>query len=238
MRTSYIYRIAIFCAGLGLVSGAASAGSFSFTGTFNTDDELHVFSFVAGPGSAILRTWGYAGGTNANGQLIAPGGFDPVLSLFGPDSTLQASTPLEVTNNDGAPGTVPQDPTTFAAFDSFIDTATAILNTPLIAGQTYFLVLTENDNVPFGPSSTFGDGFSEQGLGDFTGPNFGCGAGPFCDQTVNQRNGDWAVDITGVNSAQDLNATPEPGSLWLAGCAMAVIVAVRRRKVSSVGQPG
>lgn len=227
MRSYPLYNVFIFCAGLGLASGTASAAAFSFQGTFATDDQKEIFSFVAGPGGAVLRTWGYAGGTNANGDNVSSGGFDPILSLFGPGLLLQASTPLLASVNDGA--SVAIDPSTGAGFDSFIDTA----GTPAIAlipGETYFVVLTESDNSPLGvPSGTFGDGFSEEGQGNFTGALYGCGSGQFCDLNSNQRDGHWAVDITGVDSVQNLTATPEPGSFWLFGCAGALATVVRRR---------
>src|SRR5437868_14718404 len=109
MRSYSWYKIFVFCAGLGLASGTASAAAFSFQGNFSADDQKEIFSFVAGPGSAVLRTWGYAGGTNANGDLVPAGGFDPVLSLFGPGPLL-SSAPLLVINENGD-GNVRADPT-------------------------------------------------------------------------------------------------------------------------------
>jgi hypothetical protein len=40
---------------------------------------IHQFS------NANFRSYGYAGGTNADRRLITPGGFDPILTLFDPD---------------------------------------------------------------------------------------------------------------------------------------------------------
>ena len=196
MRIQNLYHAFVFCVGLGLASGTASAGSFSFEGMFNTDDQNQIFTFVAGPGRAIFQTWGYAGtgaGTNAQGQTIAPGGFDPVLSLFGPGATLQSSTPL-LTSNDNGGMNVLADPVSGEHFDSFIDTATVPIT--LVAGQTYYLVLTESPSTP--NSGTFGGGFSGDGQGNYTGVIFGCGSPAFCDVDGFQRNGNWAVDITGV----------------------------------------
>jgi hypothetical protein len=54
MRLGNNCAIFALCTLLGAVSGTASAASLSFTGTFAGDDQLEIFSFVAGPGSAIL----------------------------------------------------------------------------------------------------------------------------------------------------------------------------------------
>jgi hypothetical protein len=225
MRISGFYRAAVLCAGMGLVSGIASADNFSFTGMFSTDDQLQIFSFVAGSGPAILQTWGYAGGTNADGQLIAEGGFDPVLSLFGPGPTLMPTTLLLATNDNGG-SNVPADSVSGEQFDSYINTSAPPVT--LIPGATYFLVLTESPSSPNG--GTYGAGFSGDGQGDYTAGLYGCNPGPFCDADGNQRTGDWAVDISGVTSAQEFSNAPEPGSLWLLGSAMAGLVLYRRRR--------
>jgi len=191
-------------------AGTAAVGAnFSFTGTFSQDDQLEIFKFTSTGGVAVLQTWGYAGGTNAGGQSISAGGFDPILSLFGPGATLVASTPLIAQNNDGAG--VATDPATGFAFDSF-------LTASLSAGQTYFLVLSQFDNFANGP--TFGGGFSEQGNGNFTPGAFGCGGTSFCDNGADQRNGNWSVDITGnVTAASDTTGAPEPRYTLFLGAA-------------------
>src|SRR3954464_13851032 len=88
-----------------LFSSIAAAANFSFTGTFAKDDDLQIFLFTAPSTDVLLRTWGYAGGTNINGQVIPPGGFDPILSLYDATGGLGALSPLIDTNDDGAPGT-------------------------------------------------------------------------------------------------------------------------------------
>jgi hypothetical protein len=202
-----------------LCSVAASATDFSFTGTFSQDDQLEIFQFTAPSSSVLLRTWSYAGGTNAAGTLIAPGGFDPVLSLFDATAGLVASSPLEATNDDGAGVAV--DPATGNAFDSLLQ-----INT-LLVGNTYVLVLSQSGNFAFGP--TFGDGFSQQGTGNFTPGMFGCGGTSFCDVSAAQRTGAWAVDIAGVGAASDLTV-PEPGSMTLLTTAIACLLLLRRKK--------
>src|SRR5215467_15619437 len=70
---------ALFC--LCLSTGISSANNFSFVGVFSQDDQLEFFMFTAPSANVTVRTWGYAGGTNADGQLISAGGFDPILSV-------------------------------------------------------------------------------------------------------------------------------------------------------------
>ena len=221
MRSNAFRVFALACC---LSAGVASAGNISFTGTFSHDDQLEIFLFTALSSSFTAETWSYAGGTNAAGHTIAAGGFDPVLSLFDASGGLSAISPLVKTNDDGAAAAI--DLTTGNAFDSILTVGT------LNAGHTYALVLSENDNLAYGP--TYGDGFSQSGNGDFTAAEFGCsGSGPFCDAGADQRTGNWAVDINGVRSAVDTSAggtTPEPGTVPLLTAGLVGLALLRRRR--------
>ena len=72
-------------------------------------------------------------------------------------------------------------------------------------------------------------------MGNFTAGEFGCGGtDPFCDATSPQRNGSWAVDITGVRDATDItnaggSAVPEPSSMLLLCTALTSLALLRRR---------
>ncbi len=217
-----VFRLAV--ASGCLLATAASAANISFTGVFSGDDQLEVFLFTAPTAGFTARTWSYAGGTNAANQPISAGGFDPVLSLFNATGGLVAGSLLVAANDDGAG--VATDPSTGNAFDSLLAIST------LSPGNTYPLVLSESDNLAFGP--TYGDGFSQTGNGNFTPGEFGCGGtAPFCDAGVDQRNGTWAVDIDGVGSAQDITAggtTPEPGPALLLSAGLAGLAVLRRRR--------
>jgi hypothetical protein len=220
-------RVGIVTLAFCLSIGVATAGNFSFTGIFTQDDQLELFQFTAPSASLVVQTWGYAGGTNANGQVIAAGGFDPILSVFDATGGLLPSSLLVDTNNDGAG--VATDPTTGNAFDSLL-----ALNA-LSPGGTYVLVLSQSDNLAIGP--TYGDGFSQTGAGNFTAGEFGCGGTAFCDATPAQRNGSWAVDIAGVRDAVDITnnggggaTAPEPSSMLMLCTSLTSLALFRRRR--------
>lgn len=75
-----------------ICTGTGSAASFfSFNGNFTADDNVQLFNLSVGATSNVeFRTWSYAGGTNAAGQVIPEGGFDPILALFGSTGALFA----------------------------------------------------------------------------------------------------------------------------------------------------
>jgi hypothetical protein len=214
--TPSLLALALGCT---LLAATAPAASFSFTGSFTQDDDSRLFQFnLAAPSTVTLRTYGYAGGVNSANQIIAAGGFDPLLTLFvgtGP-TAFQLST-----NNDGGCSSVGTDPNTNTCWDAYLQ----IVN--LTAGS-YTLVLTQNDNFPGG---LLADAFSRFGEGNFTAGAFGGFPGPFVDANPAQRTGFWAVDILGVSSAVDTAsaAIPEPSSLVLLGGGALLLLARRRR---------
>ena len=165
----------------------ALGADFSFIGAFAQDDERRQFTFTVNrPGTVLIRTWSYAGGVNSTGAQIEAGGFDPSLSLFDSTGLLLA------TNRDGGCGKVAADPVTASCWDAFVAA-------PLPTGR-YELVLTESENTPFGPH--LADPFVYDGAGNFTGaPGIAAPAG-FWDFSPNRRNNSYALDISGVDSAQ------------------------------------
>ena len=92
----------------------ATPTNYSFTGNLANDDQVQFFTFsVAAPSTVVLRTWSYAGGTNAAGQLIAAGGFDPILALFD-------GSGLRINQNDDGGGAVAADPVTGTHYDTYL----------------------------------------------------------------------------------------------------------------------
>jgi len=199
------HTILHLCVVAALVSSAFAA-DFSFTGTFAQDDEQRQFTLTLNQsGTVRLRTWSWAGGVNSTGARIDGGGFDPSLSLFDSTGLMLA------TNRDGGCGRVGADRVTTWCWDAFI----AI---PLPPGA-YILVLTEAENTARGPY--LADSFVYDGAGNFTAaPSINSPAG-FWDPSLNRRNNFYAVDISGVDSAQlplvaAIGALVNSGS-WQAG---------------------
>jgi hypothetical protein len=212
---------ALFC--LCVSAGVAGAATFSFAGTFTHDDQLTVFLFTAPSASVTVRTWSYAGGTDAAGLPVVAGGFDPILSVFDATGGLTAGSLLLGANNDGVGVAADLG----NAFDSLL------VIPGLSAGGTYAVVLSQNDNSANGP--VFGSGFARDGQGNFTPNAFGCLGTSFCDVAANQRNGNWEVDILGVGSAsiQGAATTPEPTSILLSAAGIAGLALRRRRAARS-----
>ena len=137
-----------------LASGAASAvpTNFSFTGNLDGDNAYQTFAFsVAADSNVTMRTWSWAGGTNAAGQSIAAGGFDPILSVF------NATTGIKVgDNDDGGCGLVAQYDT--VCWDTYLDLS-------LSAGD-YVVAVSQFSNFAGG---TLDAPFTGQGLENFNG---------------------------------------------------------------------
>lgn len=208
----------IFISFLLIASLQASAANLSFRGISAQDNSVQLFTFnVAAPSSVTVRTYSYAGGTNAAGLSIPEGGFDTYLTLFTSGGAL-------IGDNDDAPG-VPPSPITGSAYD-------ALLTQTLPAGS-YTLALTQFDNFAIGP--TLSAGFLEAANPTFT-RFFGCSNGSFCDIDGNNRTNAWAVDFLNVSSATGpggpLEPVPEPSSaaITLAGISLATAAWLRRSR--------
>ncbi len=211
----------------GVFAAAGMADDFSFTGTFTQDDNVQQFNFAVGaPSTVTLRTYSYAGGTNAAGQVIPRGGFDPILALFDGAGNLLNQ------NDDGGCGKVPADSGTGMCWDTYLQSG--------LAPGNYSVTVMEYDNFANGPN--LANGFTEQGNGNFT-PQIAsnCQAAQFCDVSGvspwNQRDSHWAFDILNVASATEVvpsgppaNSVPEPGTLTaLALAGLSVVLHKRRR---------
>ena len=149
-------KAALAAATLALALGSVSAwaANLSFTGTLGGDNDVQFFTFtLAADSDVTLRTWSYAGGINAAGSAISPGGFDPIVHVF---FGTGAGALLIGINDDGLGVAI--DPATGEAFDSLLE----LFSLP--AG-TYTVALTEFANFAIGP--TLGDGFLGSGVTGF-----------------------------------------------------------------------
>ena len=210
---SKLLCMAAAAAALALYSTSAQALDVSFTGSLAADDSVQLFNFSVGaPSSVTLRTYSYAGGVQANGNVVSAGGFDPILALFDGAGNF-------IDQNDDGSG-VPIDPSTGNAFDTLLTTS------PLAAGN-YTVAVMEYDNFANGP--TLADGFTRDGQGNFTHTAFGaCAYAAFCDVDGNGRTSNWAFDILNVSSAAlvdgapgNVSAVPIPAALPLLMSALA-----------------
>lgn len=203
-------RVAVFAAAAILYAGSASATDVSFTGSFATDDTVQLFNFSVGALSTVsLRSYSYAGGTQANGNVVPAGGFDTILALF------DATGHLITQNDDGAG--VPADPVTGAHFDTFLQSS--------LAAGNYTVSVMEYNNFANGPN--LANGFVRDGQGNFTAA-YGCAAAMFCDVGGHNRTNQWAFDILNVSDAVlvdrvpgNVSAVPIPAALPLLMSALA-----------------
>lgn len=174
-----------------LASQSAMAANFSFTGTFSSDTDVQFFNFSLATDSttAVINTLSLNGGTNLAGATIAPGGFDPYLAIF-----------------DASTGDVKFDTSTKAGgTEAVISNTDPYFYGTLLAGS-YILALTQYDNVVAG--ANLSDGFAND-WGLYTPPS----------TLFNGLTGNWAVDMSFVDSASMDSPlpTPETSSLLLVG---------------------
>jgi hypothetical protein len=135
------------------LAAPAAAADFSFVGTLANDDEVLLFNFNVGSTSLVtLRTYSYAGGTNAAGDTIARGGFDPILSLYNSAGERIGQ------NDDGGFPLVPFDSVSGNPWDTYFQSS--------LAAGAYTVAVTQFEN--FAPNH-LSDPFPGSGQSFFGG---------------------------------------------------------------------
>lgn len=204
----------------------AMASTIDFTGTFTSDDQVNYYDLTVGSTSTVtLETFSYGGSTATNPATPA-GGFLPVISLFAANGAFLGSSD---TNGVCGAGQFP-DPTTGYCGDAFLQENN-------LAAGTYFAALSEFPNVPNTPNIS--NGFLFAGMPNATGDVCDVSGGMFLD-SLNfnsqggcvQRDGNFALDISGASGASQTTGTPsavpEPTTLFLTAPVLAWFT-VRRR---------
>jgi hypothetical protein len=209
MRHVHLRLLLLVSAMCLLMSAPANCAtaSLSLTGSLPSPQSAFQQTFTLdAPATLRIVTWSFGGGTNAAGQVIPAGGFDPLVALFSgpptPSIVLNAGIPAAdadtLTNfvgNCPPAGTVMIGTGVGSAVCG--DDALVIMNVP--AG-IYTLVLTDANYIPFavdpGPptSSLLSDGFLDLTAGVFQTCNT-TSNGTTCITPANR----FAVDIVDTN---------------------------------------
>jgi hypothetical protein len=199
-----VVRCGPVMAAICLLSATASGqiSSLSYTGTLASPQSAFEVTFtLSAPDTVTFRTWGFGGGTNAAGNIIPAGGFDPLIALFRglpvsatiyvdgsgnplADADNLLNAPWSFAGNCPAAGTV--------AIGANKDCGDDQMSVALPAG-TYTLVLTDGN---YQPGAIYAGGALTEPFVDFTGggPQF-----QTCDPSANaciNPNSHYAVDIT------------------------------------------
>lgn len=248
MGHGFSFRRALLAGCLSVLAAPVGAISTSFTGDFAQDTDVALFTFSTDGSSTItLRSYGYAGGTQGDGNVVADGGFDPLLTLWDDTGHLIGTLePNGYLNDDGdydANGnlTSPADCTLVSASSSGTGLCLDSLYSGILSAGTYWLALTESNN--YGPDFLANPFAWDGNPGDYSATAFGCAGGqPFCDYGQNVRDGHWALDIQGVTLAQTQTrqdaldlftpppaTVPAPSTLALAGLGLAGLAGRRKR---------
>lgn len=195
----------------------AAATTISYTGLFTGDGDVQLLSFTLPTASTVtIQTLSFAGGVNAAGTTIAPGGFSPDVWLFDPTGALLLADSPESPDH-AAPsdcGLRAIDPGSGFCWDAY-------LNADLTAG-TYSVALSQDGNVLADGYSLAG-GFTEQGVSNYTDVN-GLGGEFYLPDGLTERDGNWALDISGVPPI----GVPEPGT-GIAALGLVCLGLYRRR---------
>jgi hypothetical protein len=205
------------------VLASGSAETISYTGTLtNPEDTVLINLTLVSDGSVTLQTYGFGGGTNAAGTVIASGGFDPFVGLFsGTDSSAVFINGTSDILTSYSPGCPPAGTIAIGSVPS--QCGDVNLQLPDLTAGTYTVLLSDGDYIPnavFEVSpGLLGDGFT-----DLTG---GVLQTCYDASDCNTDTANWALDITTSGEPSGPSPVPEPPSEELAGLGIALAAAWR-----------
>jgi hypothetical protein len=211
-----LFRTAAVIAVAAFACVSSSAGTISATGTLLSPEDTVLINFtLVGDGSVTLQTYGFGGGTNAAGTVIASGGFDPFVGLFsgsGSGAIFINGTSDILTNY--SPGCPPAGTIAIGSVPG--QCGDVNLQFSDLAAGTYTVLLSDGEYIPNAVFET-SPGFLGDGFTDLTGGVFQtCYDASDC----NTDTANWALDIT--TSGASSPPIPEPPSYELAGLGVAL----------------
>jgi hypothetical protein len=213
----------LFCA-------TASADTTSYTGTLANSTDTYTLDFTLTEAQQItVQTFGFGGGVNGAGTVIAAGGFDPFIGLFSGSGAMATM----LTDGSGNPYGTSDALSNYGSFNGCppagtVDIGGAVcgditMSVTLGAGA-YTLLLSDANYLP---NAVFDNGTLGEGFTDLTGGAFQtCNADASGATTCASDTGNWAFDLT--TSSKGVT-TPEPGCLPLLGLCFLALAAERRR---------
>jgi hypothetical protein len=215
-----------------------SGNTLLFQGTLATPEDVFTQTFTIGVTQNVeIRTFGFGGGTAA-GNVIAAGGFDPLVALYSGD--LSTASIVSVAGNAAA------DADTLSTFvgncppAGLVTVGTGsgssicgddLLVVDGLSAGVYTLVLSDANYVPYsvnpGPpvSSLLSDGFA-----DLTGGVFQTCNTTSDGTTCITPSGNYAVEILGsAEGVRGPEAVPEPGAWVVMATGLAALAAMKKR---------
>jgi PEP-CTERM motif len=228
------FRIALLGAVALLIPCGVYADSTSYTGTLSSSADTYTLTLsVSAPEDVTIQTYGFGGGTNANGDTIAPGGFDPFLGLF--SGTGSGATML--TDSTGNPFGTSDALSNFSSFAGCPPAGTQDIGGALCGDITMSLELGPGDYTLllsdglYIPNAVFDNGTLGEGFTDFTGGAFQtCNVDPSGNVTCADDTANWAFDIA---SRPATVSTPEPSSLFLLGVGLLALAWMARKRATT-----
>ncbi len=218
----------LFVAACLSVPKALADSTTSYTGTLSSPEDTFTTTLtLTSAESVALQTYGFGGGTNGNGTVIAPGGTDPFLAIFagtGSGATILTDgmgnpfgTALDLGNYSSFVGCPPAN-----TVSDFGDTTCGDITMTFasLAAGTYTIVLSDGQYIA---NAVFDNGTLGEGFTDFTGGVF-CNTEDFDTGTPCPNiSGAYALDITtpggsGTGTGPGGGSpTPEPATFLMIG---------------------